>query len=128
MYRVLDRGAPAVGPEAGRARGSVPELAWQATQKMCEAQLIQGAVAWLAADPGTCMYLRRLCRVGAASITEPCVRRAGQARAGHGWQCDGGAAAGRDRAPLLLPDPRRPARRAHLARRLHGALIESNYP
>jgi len=43
MYRVADRGSPAVGDEGDRRRDSDAELAWQATNRLCEAQLSEGA-------------------------------------------------------------------------------------
>jgi hypothetical protein len=39
MYRVADRGSPAVSQDGRRARDSEAELAWQATNRMCEALL-----------------------------------------------------------------------------------------
>ena len=39
MYRVADRGTPAVNHDVYRSRDSEAELAWQATNRMCEAML-----------------------------------------------------------------------------------------
>lgn len=39
MYRVADRGSRAVSFDVHRSRDSEAELAWQATNRMCEAQL-----------------------------------------------------------------------------------------
>lgn len=41
MYRVVDRGSPAVHQDVYRPRDSEAELAWQAANRMCEAQLQQ---------------------------------------------------------------------------------------
>lgn len=39
MYRVADRGTRTANWDVHRSRTSEPELAWQATNRMCEAQL-----------------------------------------------------------------------------------------